>query len=71
MKLGAVSFMTDYSIAPGEFARELEAHGYESMWVGDHSHIPIVSKWGNGEFGGEPLRQYKRLLDPVVAEFVL
>lgn len=67
MKLGAVSFMTDYSIHPAEFARELEAHGYESMWVGDHSHVPVSSKWANGDLGGEPLRQYKHLLDPVVA----
>lgn len=67
MKLGAISFMTDYSIAPTEFARELEAHGYESLWVGDHSHIPVISKWRGGDLGGEPLRMYKHLLDPVVA----
>jgi probable F420-dependent oxidoreductase len=41
VKLGAISFMTDYSIAPSEFARELEAHGYESFWAGDHTHIPV------------------------------
>jgi probable F420-dependent oxidoreductase len=67
VKLGAVSFMTDYSIGPAEFARELEAHGYESMWVGDHSHIPVSSSWRNGDLAGEPLRQYKHLLDPIVA----
>lgn len=67
MKLGAVSFMTDYSTGPVEFARELEAHGYESLWAGDHSHIPVSRGSRGGDVGGEPLRQYKHLLDPIVA----
>jgi probable F420-dependent oxidoreductase len=67
VKLGAVSFMTDYSIDPVEFARELEAHGYESLWAGDHSHIPVSRAALNGDLSGEPLRQYKHLLDPIVA----
>ena len=29
MKLGAISFMTDYSIPPAEVASELEAHGFD------------------------------------------
>jgi probable F420-dependent oxidoreductase len=41
MKLGAISFMTEYSIRPDEFAAALESHGYESMWAGDHTHIPV------------------------------
>jgi probable F420-dependent oxidoreductase len=68
MKLGAVSFITDYSTDPVEFGRELEAHGYESLWAGDHSHIPVSeSAARNGSVSGEPLRQYKHLLDPIVA----
>lgn len=67
MKLGAVSFMTDYSTDPVEFARELEAHGYESLWAGDHSHIPVSERDRRGDVAGEPLRQYKHLLDPIVA----
>ena len=41
MKLGAISFMTDYSIAPDEFAMALEANGFDSFWAGDHTHIPV------------------------------
>jgi probable F420-dependent oxidoreductase len=67
VKLGAVSFMTDYSTGPVEFARELEAHGYESLWAGDHSHIPVSRGSSGGDVAGEPLRQYKHLLDPIVA----
>jgi probable F420-dependent oxidoreductase len=67
VKLGAVSFLTDYSADVEELARELEAHGFESLWAGDHSHIPVSAAARNGDVSGEPLRQYKHLLDPVVA----
>ena len=68
MKLGAVSYMTDYGIDPAELARELEAHGYESMWCGDHSHVPISSRDRDApDLSGEPLMEYKHLLDPIVA----
>jgi probable F420-dependent oxidoreductase len=66
VKLGAVSFMTDYSIDVAEFARELEAHGYESLWAGDHSHIPVSDRVRGSDVSGEPMRQYKHLLDPIV-----
>ena len=26
-----------------ELAALLEAHGFESLWVGEHSHIPVAS----------------------------
>ena len=67
MKLGAVSFLTDYSADPQELARELEAHGYDSLWAGDHSHIPVSARGHGTDVSGEPLRQYKHLLDPIVA----
>lgn len=67
MKLGAVSYLTDYAVAPAELARELEAHGYESLWAGDHSHIPVSLRDLGGDLAGPPLQEYKHLLDPVVA----
>jgi probable F420-dependent oxidoreductase len=67
VKLGAISFMTDYSIQPTELARELEAHGYESMWAGDHTHIPIAQSDVHG-VTSEPLAQeYWHLMDPLIA----
>jgi probable F420-dependent oxidoreductase len=67
MKLGAISFMTDYSIKPTELAQELEAHGYESFWAGDHTHIPVSESTTHGA-SGEPLAQeYWHLLDPFTA----
>ena len=37
---GAVIFPTDYSIDPRELGRALEATGFESFWVPEHTHIP-------------------------------
>ena len=71
MKLGAISFMTDYSIAPGEFAMALEAHGYDSFWAGDHTHIPVDPSDPSPTLdtrSGKPLQsQYWHLLDPFIA----
>ena len=67
MKLGAISFMTDYSVHPTEFARELEAHGYESMWAGDHSHIPVVESDVHGVTSEALAPEYWHLMDPLIA----
>jgi alkanesulfonate monooxygenase SsuD/methylene tetrahydromethanopterin reductase-like flavin-dependent oxidoreductase (luciferase family) len=40
MDIGAAMFFTDYSIAPSELGRALEARGFESVWAPEHSHIP-------------------------------
>lgn len=44
MHFGAAIFFTDYSIGPVELARALEERGYESLWVAEHSHIPLSRK---------------------------
>jgi len=44
MDFGAAMFFTDYSMAPGELARALEARGFESVWAPEHSHIPTSRK---------------------------
>jgi probable F420-dependent oxidoreductase len=67
MKLGAMSFMTDYSIHPSEFAAELEAHGYESMWAGDHSHIPVAQSDVHGVTSEALPAEYWHLMDPMIA----
>ena len=66
MKIGAVMFFTEYSMSPAALARELEDRGFESLWVPEHSHIPLsrVSPYP----GGGPLpRPYYDILDPFLA----
>ena len=66
MKFGITMFPTDYAIAPGELAREVEAHGFESLFFPEHTHIPASRKspWP----GGPDLPQeYSHTLDLFVA----
>jgi probable F420-dependent oxidoreductase len=56
MKYGVFMFPTDTAIRPDALAREVEAHGFESLWFPEHSHIPVSRQtpWG-GQEGAPPL----------------
>ncbi|HEX7629230.1 MAG TPA: LLM class flavin-dependent oxidoreductase, partial [Candidatus Methylomirabilis sp.] len=65
MKFGIVMFNTEYSIRIDELAREVEGRGFESLFLPEHTHIPVSRKspWP----GGPTLPQeYWHLLDPFV-----
>lgn len=69
MHVGVEIFPTDQTIDPVELAREVEAHGFESLWFPEHSHIPTsrATPWGGRE-GAPPLPEfYWRTHDPFVA----
>jgi probable F420-dependent oxidoreductase len=65
MKIGFYYFATDYSMPIVEVARALEEHGYESLFVPEHTHIPAArrSPWPGG---AELPKQYSHTLDPFV-----
>jgi hypothetical protein len=66
MKFGITAFLTDYSIGPDELGREVEARGFDSLFVPEHTHIPSARKTPAPM--GEPLpRRYSHALDPFVA----
>ena len=50
MHIGALIFPTDLSIRPDRLAAELEAAGFESLWVTEHTHIPTSRRtpWPGG-----------------------
>ena len=66
MKYGIAMFPTDYAIQADVLARELEARGFESLWLPEHTHIPASRKspWPGG---GDLPREYWHTLDPFVA----
>lgn len=66
MKHGLAIFLTDEGIAPTELAQLAEAAGFESLFVPDHTHIP-VARTSTAPRGGELPREYSRMLDPFVA----
>src|SRR5215468_10657204 len=66
MDYGVVMFSTAYAIAPDELGRELEARGFESLWVPEHTHIPASrrSPWPGG---ADLPKEYWHTYDPFVA----
>lgn len=66
MHVGAVMFFTEYSMQPVELGRELEERGFESLWVPEHSHVP-VSRSTPFPSGGDMPRPYYDIYDPFVA----
>jgi probable F420-dependent oxidoreductase len=67
VKLGVTIHATDLAMSPVELAREAEARGFTSLFVPEHTHIPVSRRTpaptGTPELGEE----YKRSLDPYVA----
>lgn len=66
MKIGIAMFATDYSIRPGELAAAVEERGFESLWMPEHTHIPVSRKspWGGGAVLPD---HYRETLDPFMA----
>ena len=63
---GVAIFPTDYAISMAELAPAAEELGFESLWVAEHSHIP-VSRQSPYPAGGELPRHYFHTMDPFVA----
>lgn len=66
MHLGFSSMNTLLDPAPPVLARALEERGYESLWYGEHSHIPCSLKTPYPG-GGELPAPYKQMMDPYVS----
>jgi probable F420-dependent oxidoreductase len=66
MHIGWSTMNTPLDPTPMELARALEERGFESLWTGEHSHIPCARKtpWPAGEGLPEP---YKQISDPYVS----
>ena len=69
MEIGLLIFPTDKGIQPVELGREAEARGFRSVWLPEHSHIPVSRRtpWG-GRVGAPPLPdEYSRSHDQFIA----
>ncbi|WP_220454405.1 LLM class F420-dependent oxidoreductase [Nocardioides immobilis] len=58
-------FPTDQTIGVVDLAREIERRGFESLWLTEHTHIP-VHRAPNSPAGGDLAEFYARTLDPFV-----
>jgi probable F420-dependent oxidoreductase len=66
MELGFSTMNTPEEVRPDVLARALEDRGYTSLFIGEHSHIPI-SRTTPYPSGGEMPDQYNRMMDPFVS----
>ncbi|MHB8665092.1 MAG: LLM class F420-dependent oxidoreductase [Acidimicrobiales bacterium] len=67
MRFGVTMFVTDQTIGPVELARAAEERGFSSLYLPEHTHIP-VSRRTPPPTGGDVLDpSYARTLDPWVA----
>lgn len=65
MRFGLSIFLTDETIAPVEMGRLAERRGFDSLWLPEHTHMPLDHS--PLPSGGDPPRHYRRTLDPFVA----
>lgn len=58
MKIGVMTMNTDYGVNPIKLAQRAEALGIESIFLPDHSHVPVTRKASydgpKGAFPGSP-----------------
>ena len=66
MKLGVVSFNTEYTIRADELGAAAEERGFESVWFPEHTHIP-ASRDTPYPPGGELPREYSHMSDPFIS----
>jgi probable F420-dependent oxidoreductase len=66
MRLGVFTFFNDTAVAPVDVAVALETRGFASLFVAEHSHIPVNAKTPY-PMGGPIPPQYYRTLDPFVS----
>lgn len=66
MHLGFSSMNTLRDPHPAELGRLLEERGFESLWYGEHSHIPVC-RTTPYIGGGELPQPYKEMMDPYVS----
>ncbi|MCC5951180.1 MAG: LLM class F420-dependent oxidoreductase [Acidimicrobiia bacterium] len=67
MHLGVTIFATDRSIDMATLARAVEDRGFHSLWLPEHTHIPVSRRTPPPVGGGELPEEYRRTLDPIVA----
>jgi probable F420-dependent oxidoreductase len=67
MKLGVTIHATDLAMSPVALAREAELRGFHSLYVPEHTHIPVSRRTPAPTGDAELADEYRRSLDPYVA----
>ena len=65
MKIGYTTMNTPADIGPRDLGVMLEDAGFDSIWIGEHSHIP-ASRLTPYPTGGDMPWQYTTMMDPFI-----
>jgi probable F420-dependent oxidoreductase len=63
MHIGAVMFFTQQAMRPAALGRAMEERGFESLWVPEHTHIPVLEATPQMP-NGALIRPYYDIMDP-------
>jgi len=66
MEIGASIFFTEYSISPAELGQALEQRGFHSLWVAEHSHMPVKRRFTHPQGETALTKEYFDVMDPFV-----
>jgi probable F420-dependent oxidoreductase len=67
VRVGVTAALTDRSMAADDFAAAAEARGYDSLYLPEHTHLPVARASPPGLVDGMHLDDYKRTVDPLVS----
>lgn len=67
MRIGITVFLTDQGIDPTDLATAVEDRGFASLYLPEHTHLPIREAEPPGLVEGVRLEDYRRGLDPMIA----
>jgi probable F420-dependent oxidoreductase len=67
VRLGITVALTDRDLAPAVLAAAVEDLGFDSLWLPEHTHLPVREASPPALVEGVRADDYKRCLDPLVA----
>jgi len=65
--IGVTAFLNDRSMDPGDFAVASEERGYYSLYLPEHTHLPVAQAAPSAVVEGVAADDYRRSLDPYTA----
>jgi probable F420-dependent oxidoreductase len=67
VNLGITTFLTDRTIGPAAWARHVEERGFHSLYLPEHTHLPVEADVPPSLVEGVSTDDYRRGLDPYAA----
>jgi probable F420-dependent oxidoreductase len=67
MRLGITAFLTDRDMSPAALARAVEERGFDSLFLPEHTHLPVRADIPPALVEGVRPDDYRRSLCPLVA----